>query len=268
MRLCARLVSTFGLATGVMFATSAAAEPITFDVTTRSDPTVTLSAELNKPEGRGPFATVVMLHGCGGVWPRWGDAWSQRLVGWGYVTLRVDSFKLRGYPRGICHLPGTVGPLTRKEDARAAKAYLAALPYVDDKRIAIFGMSHGGWTTLWSVQNPDLDVAPRGDPFKAAIALYPVCEGRLTRLDAPLLILIGRADDWTFAQHCESMDIVGPSNHAVTLKVYPDATLAFDVDGVNFEIMGHKMKSHPAAARDAVARVQAFLANHLAGEDR
>ncbi len=64
------------------------------------------------------------------------------------------------------------------------------------------------------------------------------------------------------------MEIQGPTSHAVTLKVYPGATHAFDADGVNFEVMGHKMISHPAATRDAVARVQAFLAKHIGGEDR
>jgi dienelactone hydrolase len=257
-----------GLAAGLTMTASAAAETVSFDVTTLTDPTIALVAELQKPEGPGPFAAVVMLHGCGGVWWRWGDAWSRRLVGWGYVTLRVDSFKPRGYPRGVCNSPGAVGPLTRTADAHTAKAYLAALPYVDERRIAVLGMSHGGWTTLWAVQNPFSDIAPRSDPFKAAVAIYPPCETQLTRLDAPLLILIGGADDWTLAARCESMKAVGPTGHAVTLKVYPGATHAFDAEGPDFEVMGHVMKYHPAASRDAVARVRAFLATHLAGEDR
>ncbi len=69
-----------GLAAGVMFGASAAAETVSLDVTTLTDPTVTLTADLNKPKGPGPFPAVVMLHGCGGIWQRWGDPWSKRLV--------------------------------------------------------------------------------------------------------------------------------------------------------------------------------------------
>ena len=55
------------------------------------------------------------------------------------------------------------------------------------------------------------------------------------------------------------------TRHAVTLKVYPGATHAFDVERLDLEYLGHTLKFHPAAARDAVTRVQAFLAKHLGG---
>ncbi len=109
----------------------------------------------------------------------------------------------------MCNHPGAVGPFTRVTDAFTAKAYLANQPIVDGKRIAVLGMSHGGWTTLWAVQNSNMDAAPRRHPFRAAVAIYPRCEPQLTRLDAPLLILIGGADDWTFADKFERMEIQG-----------------------------------------------------------
>ena len=60
----------------------------------------------------------------------------------------------------MCNHPGAVGPFTRVTDAFTAKAYLANQPIVDGKRIAVLGMSHGGWTTLWAVQNSNMDAAP------------------------------------------------------------------------------------------------------------
>ena len=102
-----------------------------------------------------------------------------------------------------------------------------------------------------------------GDPFKAAIALYPWCDQQLYRLDAPLLILIGELDDWTFAFKCERMVLVGPTDQTMTLKVYPSATHVFDVDLPNRERFGHTMRFHPSAARDAASRVNAFLDKHL-----
>jgi poly(3-hydroxybutyrate) depolymerase len=52
-----------------------------------------LTGRLTKPEGKGPFPAVVLLHGCGGMQPRRDDRWSDRLSRWGYVTLQVCSAK-------------------------------------------------------------------------------------------------------------------------------------------------------------------------------
>ena len=105
----------------------AAAETVAFDVAERNGPTITLTAELTRPEGDGPFAAVVMLHGCSGLYEPWGGPWSGRLVRWGYVALRVDSFGPRCYPDGICGRDGAVGEVTTAEDGHAAKSYLQGL---------------------------------------------------------------------------------------------------------------------------------------------
>jgi len=265
MRFCTALAALMGLAAVVLDAAPIAAETITFEVAEQSSDSITLTAELTRPAGDGLLPAVVMLHGCNGIWRPWGDNWSERLVRWGYVALQVDSFGPRGLPDGVCNSPLTVGARARAADAHAAKAYLAGLPYVDPGRIAVIGMSHGGWAALSSAQNTYLHDTLRAEPFKAAVALYPHCEPQLYRLDAPLLILIGEVDDWTFSFRCEGMELIGPTRHAVTLKVYPDATHAFDVDLPDQEYLGHVMKFHAAASQDSVTRVQAFLAKHLGG---
>lgn len=254
------LVIVFGV---LALVRSAASETVSFEFTPQLGDSITLSAELTKPEGDGPFPAIVLLHGCNGVWRPWGDLWAGRLVRWGYVAFQVDSFSPRGLPEGICEFPEAVAPWVRAEDAHAAKDYLKRLPFVDRDRIAVMGMSHGGWTTLSAVENTHFVKVPRPHPFKAAIALYPGCAQQLYRLDAPLLILIGEADDWTFAFRCERMVQVGPSDHTVTLKVYPGATHTFDVERPDREYLGHRIRFHPSAARDAEVRVRAFLAQHL-----
>src|SRR5512140_1480438 len=55
-----------------------------------------LTGRLKNPGGVGPFPAVVLLHGCGGISQRRDHRWAERLTGWGYVTLQVDSFGLRG----------------------------------------------------------------------------------------------------------------------------------------------------------------------------
>ncbi len=257
------LTALSGLFSVIAAAAPAAAESLSFDVAAQSGAPITLTADLSKPVGDGPFAAVIMLHGCGGIWRLRDSAWSERLVSWGYVVLQIDSFTPRGYPDGICENILDVSVRDRVADAHASKDYLAGLPYVDMDRIAVMGMSHGGWTTLAAVENSYLNDAVRAHPFKAAVALYPPCEPVLYRLDAPLLILIGGADDWTYAFRCERMELKDPIGHAVTLKVYPGATHAFDADWPGGEFYGHIMKFDPEAAQDAEVRVQGFLAKYL-----
>ena len=169
--------------------TAALAESVNLNVIpTLGDPVV-ISAELEKPPGKGPFPAIVMLHGCSGPWPLRDHMWSKRLVDWGYVVLRVDSFGPRGFPEGICEHTGSVTALTRAEDAHAAKTYLKKLHHVDGNNIAVMGWSHGGMSVLWAVQNTYIVDTVRSDPFKAAIAIYPWCEPNLYRVDSPVLLL-------------------------------------------------------------------------------
>ena len=258
-----RLPLITSIAVLVLMATATHATTVTIDVPPEEfGGPATVTAELAKPRGDGPFPAIVLLHGCGGLWA-WGDVWSKRLVSWGYVTIRIDSFSPRGYPEGIC-LKGTkVDQLSRASDAHAAKRYLQTLAFVEPERIGVMGMSHGGWTVLWAVQYTYIRDAPRADPFKAAVALYPSCDRLLDRLDAPLLILIGDLDDWAFAERCERMVIEGPMTQSVTLKVYPGAHHAFDINRPTRVRYGHTMAFDPDAARDAASRIKAFLQEHL-----
>ena len=99
MVLLARLTA-FAVLVGILaLARSAGSETVSFDVAPALSNSVTLSAELTRPEGEGPFPAVVMLHGCNGLWRPWDDLWAGRLVRWGYVAFQVDSFGPRGYPR-------------------------------------------------------------------------------------------------------------------------------------------------------------------------
>ena len=62
---------------------------------------LTLHAQLYKPEGDGPFPTVIALHGCGGlggqsepVQPRYRD-WAEQLLKTGHAVLLPDSYGSR-----------------------------------------------------------------------------------------------------------------------------------------------------------------------------
>ncbi len=250
----------------LLFAATARAEGeiVTFPVTEFSGETTILTAELTKPDGDGPFAAVVLLHGCGGT--DLDTTWHNYtlLSSWGYVTLRIDSFGPRNISE-VCTLEDRfVGsPAVRARDAHAGKDFLASLPYVDGDRIGVVGWSHGGWTVLKAVSNDAMNQPHRPKPFKAAVAFYPYCDLVLRRLDAPLLVLIGDADSWTKASYCQSMTLEGETTHDYELVVYPGATHAFDWDDIESAYLGHKFTYDPEAKEDAYRRMAEFLAFHL-----
>ena len=255
-RIVLSVLLAFAMATSAM-----AAETVTFKGKSQKgvEP-IALTGKMTKPKGEGPFPAVVLLHGCGGISP-WYDVWVERIADWGYVALQVDSFGPRGV-ENICGHPRRVPPAIRGlDDAHAAKSYLAGLPFVDGKRIAVMGWSQGGWATIFAVSNP-ADFHGRPDPFQAGIAFYPWC-GSLIRLDAPLLILIGALDDWCPAERCKQMRSQGKTKHKVTLKVYPGAYHCFDFEGVDEIRLDHKLLYDPEAAADATVQVKDFLAKHL-----
>jgi dienelactone hydrolase len=188
----------------------------------------------------------------------------ERISGWGYVALQVDSFRPRGLS-SVCTYSGNDALdilQKRVTDAYDAKRFLAGLPFVDRGRIAVMGWSHGGATTL------DALYRRAEDPFRAAVAFYPSCRRMLTGLNAPLMILIGDEDDWTPAARCVEMMPKGPSAFEVALKVYRGAHHAFDSAGVDQTVAGsrgsfHRLRHDPAAEEDAVIRVRAFLEKTL-----
>ena len=55
------------------------------------DTTRTIPGLIAKPEGKGPFPAVVLLHTCGGLRPHVYTDWTNYLTALGYVTFSVDS---------------------------------------------------------------------------------------------------------------------------------------------------------------------------------
>ena len=214
---------------------------------------------LSGPTGDGPFSAIVFLHGCGGL-GRWNVVWTARLIDWGYVVLNVDSFGARGF--ADCWTSNSrAGPLTRALDAHGAKTYLTSLPFVDTARIAVMGASHGGRVVMQAVNHPVTTKLGR-EPFQAGVAIYPYCDP-LVQPDAPLLILIGAADEVTPAWYCERFMKKLGTGHDVILKMYPGAHHSFDLEGTDHRFMGQRQLYDAAAAKDAFERIRAFLAKHL-----
>jgi dienelactone hydrolase len=87
-------------------------------------------------------------------------------------------------------------------------------------------------------------------------------------MTAPILILIGEADDWNPAEPCRALVAHSrPDSAPIALTVYPGAYHGFDVrqlqPGVRY--LGHWLAYNEPAAKDAEEKVRAFLAAHLGG---
>ena len=240
--------------------------PVTIPSHTETGEPLQLPGILHKPSGDGPFPAVVMLHGCSGEEGETNEKhysfWVDKLVGWGYVALQVDSFTPRGFDN-ICANTAAVSRDMRSHDAFAAKSYLSTLPFVDPNNIGVIGWSAGG-----NAVNRIIDAGYRDktvSPFKGAVAFYPSCHP-LINPDTPVLVLIGRKDDWCPASHAESLDRQYKNSNwepEFSLTVYPNAYHAFDYEAPERIYLGHHLEYVPQATADAITRTRDFLAKYL-----
>jgi len=245
---------------------------------------VSVPGTLHRPSGTGPFPAVVLLHGCEGTtaaqraWARW---FQERR----YVALVVDSWG----PRGLTEICSKEGPevdrFSRFDDAMGALRYLQSLGYVDPARIGAIGWSHGGVYAMAVVNGPSLERAVKrgltlpSPGFAAAVGIYPggcfsLVEERVVK---PLLVLIGKEDDWTLAAECVRMvNAMRARGADASIVTYPGSYHHFDVEGQRLEVLpnvetrnrpggccGATVGYNPAAATDARRRVEEFFGRHL-----
>jgi dienelactone hydrolase len=239
----------------------------------------TINGYLMKPEGNGPFPAVILLHGCGGIVQQQ-LAWREWLRDRGFVSLSVDSFTPRGVSSG-CGQPGLVDVGARITDAFGGLDYLASQTFVDRRRIAVMGFSHGGLVALSVAASPSWISRPAGSPqFRSAVTFYPECQMHGAQDEAPptmpVLILVGGLDDWTPAASCQRLaDRYAGRGSPITLIVLPGARHAFDEvslpvtslpTAVNINSpngMGATIGGNAQAAERAKEAVTAFLATTL-----
>jgi dienelactone hydrolase len=245
-----------------------------------------LTGYLLRPSGPGPFAAVVALHGCAGLFltdgsfARRDSDWALRLRELSYVVLLPDSFNSRGIDEICTRSQRMIRPgYERARDAYGALRYLQALPFIRKARVALVGWSNGGVAVL-STLAASLRARPTqlASDFRTAIAFYPACERTLDRPDwlpliAPLTILIGGADNWTPAEPCVALGRRANAAGAnVEVVVYPQAFHDFDAPTMPIHTIRNlattdtgaaTLGTDPAARADAILRVTHILMDAL-----
>lgn len=105
--------------------------------------------ELFLPDGKGPFPTIIQLHGCGGQKP-FMLVYADLARRAGAAVVVIDSNSPRRISRAVAYatvctgmqLPGR----ERAADLFTAIAWARRQSWCDPRRLAASGWSHGGWT--------------------------------------------------------------------------------------------------------------------------
>ncbi|WP_284618889.1 dienelactone hydrolase family protein [Aquabacterium humicola] len=230
-----------------------------------------------------PAPALVLLHGCGGPYDRRGRL-SQRMQDYaallnreGWHVLVIDSLGARGETELCTQRTGerAVTMTQRRRDALGALQWLAARPDVDGARLGLIGWSNGGSTVLAALQRGHREVDAAAVRPAFGVAFYPGCidpQRRGWQPVAPLLMLLGGADDWTPSAPCEAL--AARVGAAVQHETYPGAYHGFDGDapvrlrrdvpnGVN-PGQGVHVGGDPAAREASRERLLRFLRERVA----
>jgi dienelactone hydrolase len=233
-----------------------------------------LHALLYKPDGDGPFPTVLALHGCDGltgnagqIRPRYRD-WAEHLLKAGNAVLFPDSYGSRGLG-SRCQVKDHPARARRGRvhDVLTSRQWLIDQPWVVHNHIGLLGWAKGANALLWAVR-PQLASRDSGPDFRSAVAFYPGCQ-LASRLGwsarVPTLVLIGANDDLSSPAACREMidDARGRSALA-RVVVYPGADHQFDhAHGplqANAAIPVRRHRADSKARTDAQKRVIEWLA--------
>ncbi len=232
---------------------------------------VLLRAQLFRPQGKGPFPGVILMHGCGGWQPAVQHAlhsYAAFLVESGFAVLNLDSFGPRKKSGGmVCDSVQllTDARIYRMYDAYDALRYMKALDYIDADNIFLIGQSNGGSVAIKAaIAGEPRAYGRAGAAFRAVVAYYPWCgafEGRHVVLASPLLIFAGGQDDWTPPGECARSTASGAT---LQVKIYPQAAHSFDVEIPLQRYRGKLLGKNDYAARDSRQRMLIFLKQHMA----
>ena len=202
------------------------------------DGALTLHAQLFKPDGDGPFPTLIALHSCGGltghseaVLPRYRD-WAEQILKDGKAVLLPDSYGSRGLgPQCRVKERRLSARRERVADIVAARHWLMQQSWVARDRISLIGWANGASALLWAVRPQNFSRSTEPD-FRSAIAFYPDCRisaGLGWSARVPTLLLIGAKDDVSSPPACRQMIDGARGRSALTrIVVYPGAYHDFD----------------------------------------
>ena len=223
---------------------------------------------LRKPPGDGPFPAVVLIHGGGPRWP----------------TGQLREFAVHTHATRFLEAGYVVAVITRRDldlglppdreqgavlDAVAAVDYVGALPYVDDRSVAVRGTSVGGYLALEIGAARGVAAVMVEEPFsmpfvgvrtgRGGASNAPPNTDRIARISSPILLIRG---DQTPNINDFNRDVFIPAVEAagktLTVRTYPGELHSFAFYN------SAERTLRPAVALEAFQEIDAFFREHLA----
>ena len=203
------------------------------------------------PAGAGPHPIAILLSGCDGPQSNL-DRLAEDLAGAGWASVIVDSHSPRGLQEAQLWRLVCVGQVLngaeRAADIAVTLAELRNRPEIDAERVALIGLSHGGWASLDYLAMAEAGTLPPlltawpdpivDDPLSGighAIFFYPYCGpasvGSVSNLpSAPsYLFLLVDGDAIANERHC--LEIAGrllSVDAEVDVTIFEGVTHSFD----------------------------------------
>lgn len=222
-----------------------------------------------KPEGEGPFPTVLFFHGCSGPTATHEEDWAKFYNAIGVAMIAVDSYAGRGIAwEEACDLQ-VMTPWQRAADVLATIAHARTLDYVDANRIVLSGFSHGAitvWTTLVyaSTETPPLSLKswPAGamDGVRLSFPFYGTCLGNWS-VPIPTTMFLAENDRYIDEQSCVDFANANPEmSEYFSYRLFEGATHTFDHARPNASNVEAGSVYDAAATNEAQATIAAAIA--------
>jgi carboxymethylenebutenolidase len=213
-----------------------------------------ISGYFYKPQGSGPFPTVLVLHGRGGLTQQQRD-YALWLAQHGYVAFAPDYFAPISMPAATWASSdyGKYQDRIRADLGMAVEA-LKSLQTVAANRIAVAGFSLGGYFAFWLGTRDDIRgvVSYYGAYAPTVIAKYGI-KDIVAQMKAPVIMYHGDKDTMVPIEQANTVrDLLSTYNKQYEYIVYPGAEHAF----------GPQYTSGPNATAntDSQQKTLAFLA--------
>jgi dipeptidyl aminopeptidase/acylaminoacyl peptidase len=206
---------------------------------------VYVAAAIRKPKGGGPFPAILFFHGAPGGrgmeqlagWSRGatgGPVW-ERFLKEGFVVMVAD---YRGGDWNAMNAPSASGLVTAIDDGLAVIDHLKALPYVDARRVSLYGVSLGGNLVSYLISKvPTIHAAILGAPAPIWFLGVPLPAGggrpdlssakpdpvvaaaNIAPIQTPVLILVG-TEDRLLPIATTLHDLLAQAGKSVRMEVY------------------------------------------------
>ncbi|GHA04350.1 dienelactone hydrolase [Arenicella chitinivorans] len=230
-----------------------------------------------RPDGDGPFKTILMFHGCGKD-PEQQQYWGETFQNMGYAAVYVDSYAGRGISperaqAKVCRGRELLGA-QRAGDVLAAITWANQQTWTAKQDIVLMGWSHGAWSIMDAYAFDQKGELPHGvsaeftadlASIRQVVLFYPYC-GVASQTDKsgwqhkPIVLAIDVANDSVVdSSLCgQSYDWISKSGVGVQHHVLEGVGHAFDVDAVS-QRENRTYRTPKAQALAAVDKVKRLL---------